>query len=149
MEDKAMLPVFKTNRNLPGIADNFFSKNLWDDFFNEREWSSSPDVNIMESSEHYEIEIAAPGLEKKDFHIDLKDNVLTVSSEKKTEHKERQGLKIVRREFSYSSFSRSFVIPEGVDFSKINASHSNGILKIELPKKEEFKDQEPRQIAIK
>lgn len=143
-----MLPVFKTNTNLPGIADNFFSRNLWEDFFNEKEWSSSPDVNIMESNDHYEVEIAAPGLEKKDFRIDLKDNVLTVSSEKETETKERKGLKVVRREFSYSSFSRSFVIPEGVDFSKIQASHSNGILKIELPKKEEFKNQEPRQISI-
>ena len=143
-----MLPVLRSTRNLPGIADNFFSRNLWDNFFNEKEWSSSPDVNIMESNEHFEIEIAAPGLEKKDFQIDLKDNVLTVSSEKKTEQKERKGLKIVRREFSYLSFSRSFVIPEGVDFSKINASHSNGILKIELPKKEEFKDQEPRKISI-
>lgn len=148
MEDLAMLPVFKNNRNLPGIADNFFGRSLWDDFFADKEWSSSPDVNIMESAEHYEIEIAAPGLEKKDFRIDLKDNVLTVSSEKKTENKERKGLKVVRREFSYSSFSRSFVIPEGVDFSKIAASHEQGILKITLPKKEEFKDKEPRQISI-
>lgn len=148
MEEKTMLPVFKTNRNLPGIADNFFGKSLWDDFFANREWSSSPDVNIMESSELYEIEIAAPGLEKKDFRIDLKDNVLTVSSEKKTEEKKRKGLKVVRREFSYSSFSRSFVLPEGVDFHKINAKHSNGVLNISLPKKEEYKDQEPRQISI-
>jgi len=143
-----MLPVFRTNRNLPGIADNFFSTNFWDDFFNDKEWNSTPDVNIAESNDHYEIEIAAPGLEKKDFHIDLKDNVLTVSSEKKSENKEQKGKKVVRREFSYSGFSRSFVLPEGVDLQKINALQSNGILKIELPKREEFKDQEPRQIAI-
>lgn len=143
-----MLPVFKNNRNFPGFADNFFSKSFGDDLFNEKEWITSPDVNIMESSEHYQIEIAAPGLEKNDFRIDLKENVLTVSSEKKNETKENKGLKVVRREFSYSSFSRSFIIPEGVDFAKINATHDNGILKIELPKKEESKGQEPRKIAI-
>ena len=143
-----MLPVFRNNRNLPGFMDDFFGRNFLEELFNEREWSSSPSVNIFEGEEKFSIEIAAPGLEKKDFKIDLKENTLTISAEKKSEKETEEGAKVMRREFNYSSFTRSFVMPEGVDVGKIKASHSNGILTIELPKKEEYKDKLPRQIDI-
>ena len=143
-----MLPVFRNNRNLPGFMDDFFGRNFLEELFNEREWSSSPSVNIFEEKEKFSIEIAAPGLEKKDFKIDLKENTLTISAEKKSEKETEEGAKVMRREFNYSSFTRSFVMPDGVDVGKIKASHSNGILTIELPKKEEYKDKLPRQIDI-
>ena len=143
-----MLPVFRNNRNLPGFMDDFFGRNFLEELFNEREWSSSPSVNIFEGEEKFSIEIAAPGLEKKDFKIDLKENTLTISAEKKSEKETEEGAKVMRREFNYSSFTRSFVMPDGVDVGKIKASHSNGILTIELPKKEEYKDKLPRQIDI-
>ncbi|MDP2335512.1 MAG: Hsp20 family protein [Bacteroidota bacterium] len=85
-----MLPVFKS-RNLPGIFDEFFNSNLLPNYIEEGAWKSTPAVNIYENNEKFEIEIAAPGLEKEDFKIDLKDEYLTVYSEKKdkTEEKEK------------------------------------------------------------
>ena len=92
--------------------------------------------------------MAAPGLDKKDFHIDLKDNVLTISSEKKEEKKEEKDSKVVFCEFNYSKFSRSFQLPEGVDANKIEASHNNGVLKISVPKREQDLGKAPRMIEI-
>lgn len=143
-----MLPLIRNNRNVPNLFDEFFGKNLWNDFFEKSGWNSSPSVNVYENKENYEIEVAAPGLDKKDFHIDLKDNVLTVSSERKEEKQEKEGSKVVFCEFNYSSFSRSFQLPDGVDINKINASHKNGVLKVVLPKREEFKGHAPRMIEI-
>lgn len=128
--------------------DEFFGRNLWNDVFEKPEWSTSPSVNVYENKNDFEIEVAAPGLDKKDFHIDLKDNVLTISSEKKEEKEEKDDNKIVMCEFNYTSFSRSFRVPEGVDANKIKASHKNGVLKISLPKREEYKEHAPRAIEI-
>ena len=96
----------------------------------------------------YTIEVAAPGLEKKDFRIDLDNDVLTISSEREEKHEENRD-QYTRREFGYESFSRSFNLPELVDVEKINASHKNGILFVNIPKKEEAKVKPARQIAIK
>lgn len=143
-----MLPLIRSNKNVPSILDEFFGRNLWNDVFEKPEWSTSPSVNVYENKNDFEIEVAAPGLDKKDFHIDLKDNVLTISSEKKEEKEEKDGNKIVMCEFNYTSFSRSFRVPEGVDANKIKASHKNGILKITLPKRDEYKVNAPRAIEI-
>lgn len=143
-----MLPLIRSNKNVPSILDEFFGRNLWNDVFEKPEWSTSPSVNVYENKNDFEIEVAAPGLDKKDFHIDLKDNVLTISSEKKEEKEEKDGNKVVMCEFNYTSFSRSFRVPEGVDANKIKASHKNGILKITLPKREEYKVHAPRAIEI-
>ena len=142
-----MLPVFKT-RNLPGLFDEFFSGNLLPNYIEEGAWKSTPAVNVYETNEKFQIEIAAPGLEKEDFKIDLKDDYLMVYSEKKDKKEEKEKGKVVRTEFRYSSFQRSFALPKNIDISGINATHKNGILMIDLPKKIEQKDNSSRQIEI-
>ncbi|WP_372773092.1 Hsp20/alpha crystallin family protein [Mangrovibacterium sp.] len=144
-----MLPFVRSNRNVPSLFDEFFGKDVWNDFFEKSGWNSNPSVNVYEKKDHYSIELAAPGLDKKDFHIDVKDNLLTVSSEKKEEKKEeKEGSKVVFCEFNYSKFSRSFQLPDGVDVNKITANHNNGVLTIQLPKREEYKSQTTRMIEI-
>jgi HSP20 family protein len=142
-----MLPVFKT-RSLPGLFDEFLNGNLLPNYIEEGAWKSTPAVNIYESNEKFEIEIAAPGLEKEDFKIDLKNEYLLVYSEKKDKKEEKEKGKIVRSEFRYSSFQRSFALPKDIDSTAINATHKNGVLIIELPKKVEQKDSLARQIEI-
>jgi len=142
-----MLPVFKT-RNLPGLFDEFFSGNLLPNYIEEGAWKSTPAVNVYETNDKFDIEIAAPGLEKEDFKIDLKDDYLMVYSEKKDKKEEKERGKVVRTEFRYSSFQRSFALPKDIDASAINATHKNGILFIELPKRVEQKDSASRKIEI-
>lgn len=142
-----MLPVFKT-RSLPGLFDEFFNGNLLPNYIEEGAWKSTPAVNIYENNEKFEIEIAAPGLEKEDFKIDLKNEYLLVYSEKKDKKEEKEKGKVVRSEFRYSSFQRSFALPKEVDIAAIKASHKNGVLSIELQKKQEFKENLSRQIEI-
>lgn len=136
----------------------------WSNFFNEvfnRDWmdwsahnfsetnTTLPSVNIKEGNEFFEVEMAAPGLEKKDFKIDLNNGVLTISSEKKGEKEIRKGQKFTRKEFSYQSFSRQFSLPDIVDGEKITAKYDNGILKVVIPVKEEARKQLARTIEIK
>jgi len=142
-----MLPVFKT-RSLPGLFDEFLNGNLLPNYIEEGAWKSTPAVNIYESDGKFEIEIAAPGLEKEDFKIDLKNDYLLVYSEKKDKKEEKEKGKVVRSEFRYSSFQRSFALPKDIDATAINATHKNGVLIIELPKKVEQKDSLVRQIEI-
>jgi len=147
MEDIMMLPVFKT-RSLPGIFDEFFNGNLLPNYIEEGAWKSTPAVNIFENNEKFEIEIAAPGLDKEDFKIDLKNDYLLVYSEKKEKKEEKAKGKVVRSEFRYSSFNRSFALPKDIDIADIKASHKNGVLTIELPKKVENPETLSRQIEI-
>ncbi|MBS1741605.1 MAG: Hsp20/alpha crystallin family protein [Bacteroidetes bacterium] len=94
-----------------------------------------PPVNIVEQPNAYQLELAAPGFDKADFNVKLEDNLLTISTEKKEEKTENDA-KHIRKEFSYKSFKRSFTIDEKIDAEKINAKYENGVLKLELPKKE-------------
>ncbi len=142
-----MLPVFKT-RSLPGIFDEFFNGNLLPNYIEEGAWKSTPAVNIFENNEKFEIEIAAPGLDKEDFKIDLKNDYLLVYSEKKEKKEEKAKGKVVRSEFRYSSFNRSFALPKDINITDIKASHKNGVLTIELPKKAENPETLSRQIEI-
>ena len=98
-----------------------------------------PPANITENNEQYKIEMAAPGLEKADFNVKLDGKVLTISSEKKTEAA-TETERMLRKEFSYKSFKRSFTLDEKIDAANISAKYENGILKFELPKKEEVKN---------
>lgn len=141
-----MLPTMTRRNWLPEIFDEFFGKGFetaYDDNFR----STIPSVNIKEGNDQYTIEFAAPGMSKKDFKIDLHNNVMTVSSEKKEDDKEEKD-NYMRREFRYSSFSRSFTLPESVNTDKIKAKHDNGILSIVIPKKEEAVEKGPKQIEI-
>ncbi len=108
---------------------------------------STPAVNVIEGKDNFKIEVAAPGLDKKDFNIDLDQDVLTISSEKETEDKEEKD-QYMRREFCYSTFCRSFTLPESADADNISAKHKDGILTISIPKKEEAKEKPPRKIDI-
>lgn len=141
-----MLPKLRAFSNFPELVDEFFGKDLLSDY-DFQTGISMPSVNVIESNDEFKLEVAAPGLTKEDFNIDLHNNVLTISSEKEIKN-ETNDEKILRREFSYSSFKRSFTLPTSVDAEKINATHNDGILNIVIPKKEEAKEKPARRIAI-
>jgi HSP20 family protein len=102
------------------------------------EWKGSIPVNIRENENDYQLEVIAPGFERADFKVNLDQNILTVSAEKKNEEN-KETEKQIRREYSFSSFKRSFTIDEKIDATNIDASYINGVLKLNLPKKEEVK----------
>ncbi|NVO19493.1 MAG: Hsp20/alpha crystallin family protein [Bacteroidetes bacterium] len=141
-----MLPILKRNSLFPSIVDEFFGKDL-PGFLNLDYGISSPSVNILESKDEFKIEVAAPGLEKEDFKINLQNNVLTISSEKENQQEE-ENKKFMRREFSYMQFSRAFSLPQTANSEQINAAYKNGVLSISIPKKEEAKEKPLREIAI-
>ena len=129
---------------------------FWDDFFNDtffksfpthRNGHKSPDVNIMEEEKEYRIEMAVPGLSKKDIRIDLENDLLTISYDRK-EDKEERKRNYLKREIRYGSFNRSFELPDTIDSEKIKANHSDGILSISLPKKEEVVTKANKTIEI-
>jgi HSP20 family protein len=98
-----------------------------------------PPANIVEKADAYQVELAAPGMTKTDFIVKLDGKILTISAEKKTEAK-TETEKMIRKEFGYRSFKRSFTIDEKIDAANITAKYENGILTLELPKKEEVKN---------
>lgn len=124
------------NRDLPSVFSQNFNTGM-----------SLPMVNIKETADAYLVEMAVPGLKKSDFHIDLDNQVLSISTEttEENEHKENN---YTRREFGYSSFKRTFNLPETVDDGKIEAKYEQGILNIHLPKREEAKQKPARSIQI-
>jgi HSP20 family protein len=147
MEDIKMLPANRRSAFLPNVLDDIFGIDWWSESLNNTLNSTRPLVNIAETDLEYRVELAAPGLNKKDFKIDLTKNVLTISSEKE-EMNEEKSENIMRREFSYNSFKRSFTLPETINSEKIKAEHDNGILTVHIPKKPEAVEKGPRQIAI-
>jgi len=136
----------KTNALNPGFNDIFESV-FNDTFFSDRMISRVPAVNISETQDHYVIEMAAPGLNKEDFKVNLDRNMLTVSVEQKQEQTQ-ENRQYNKREFSYSSFVRSFALPDSADDAQIEAQYTNGMLCIHVAKKDEAK-QIARQIEIK
>jgi HSP20 family protein len=136
----------KNNSLMPGFNDVFDSI-FNDSFFSDRTIARVPAVNVSETTDHFHIELAAPGLKKDDFKISIDHNVLYISVEKQAEAKET-GRKYNKREFSYSSFVRSFVLPQAADQNQIEAAYEDGILKVNIAKKEEAKSVS-RQILLK
>lgn len=127
-------------RNTAPYFNNVFDS-LFSDALNKNYgMSKMPAVNIAETAVSYKIELAAPGLNKEDFKIELKKDNLSVWAEKKSQQTEEQK-DYTRKEFEYFSFARSFVLPEGVDTEKISAEYVNGVLNITLGKKEPAKDE--------
>ena len=126
--------------------NDVFDSILNDTFIGDKLISRVPAVNIAENENEFHIELAAPGLKKEDFKINLDKNVLNVSADKKVENVE--GTKFSKREYNYTSFTRSFTLPETVDHSKIDAEYTDGVLKLTVAKREEAKFQS-REIAIK
>ncbi|GGX25961.1 Hsp20/alpha crystallin family protein [Aquimarina muelleri] len=124
------------NRDLPSVFTSNFNTGI-----------SLPKVNIKETADTFMVEMAIPGFKKSDFHLELDNQVLSISTETKeeNEHKEEN---YTRREFGYSSFKRTFNLPESVNDEKINANYKDGILSILLPKKEEAKQKPARSIKV-
>jgi HSP20 family protein len=134
----------------PALFDDFFGRELFNWSNNNYSATSTtvPSVNIRETGDNFEVEMAAPGMDKNDFKIELNGNMLTISSQK--EHKqeaEQEGYS--RREFSYQSFQRSFALPKDVvDVEHITARYENGLLHLTIPKREQAKQKAPRLIEI-
>jgi HSP20 family protein len=127
----------RRTERLPFLFNDFFM-NPWQDWFSgglPAKPLAAPLVNISERKEDYLVSLAAPGLQKKDFKIDVEGNLLTISCELEDTVEE----KFSRKEYSYSSFERSFTLPDEVNKEKIDARYNEGILEIKLPKKEEAK----------
>ena len=131
-----MMPIRKYNNQnwLPTFFNDFF-----DNDWMEKANATAPAINVMEGEKEYKVEVAAPGMTKEDFNIHLgDDNELVITMEKKNESKEteKDNKKYLRREFSYSKFQQAFVLPEDVEKEKINATVNDGVLTIEMPKRQ-------------
>lgn len=132
------------------LFDDFFSRELfnWGNNNYSSTLSTIPSVNIKENPQNFEVEVAAPGMEKQDFQITLEGNLLTISSSKKNQTEEKND-NYTRREFSYQAFQRSFELAKNVvDEDRIEAKYENGVLKLTIPKTEDAKKQAPRLIEI-
>ncbi|NCA77666.1 MAG: Hsp20/alpha crystallin family protein [Alphaproteobacteria bacterium] len=144
------MSIVRFSNQLPRLFDRFFEGDLYD--WSNRNFSNTnttlPSVNIKENAEAFMVEVAAPGFTKDEFKIELNNDLLTISSEKKVENKTKEGENFTRREFSYKSFCRSITLPHIVNNEKIEAKYDNGILRVSIPKKEEAKPKPARQIEI-
>jgi HSP20 family protein len=149
------MTLVKFNPALPSLVENFLNRDfnyVAPTFQGNHVFGSLPAVNVLETTEGFTIEVAAPGLNKEDFSLNLQQNTLSISVNKATETTEgipAEGKpKYTRREFNFQSFKRTFTLPQTVDGERIQASYINGILQIQLPKKEEAKSKSPRTIEI-
>lgn len=144
------MTLVRFSNNYPSVFHRFFENDLFD--WSNQNFSNTnttlPSVNIKESNDDFEVEVAAPGFSKNDFKIELNHDLLTISSEKQVENEAKENQRFTKREFSYQSFSRSFTLPNTTDNEKIAAKYEDGILKITIPKKEEVKPKPARQINI-
>jgi len=149
------MTIVKRNGNLQNHFPTLFDDFLNRDIFN---WGLSnfsdtnttiPAVNIKETSDNYEVEVAAPGMTKKDFKVVLDGNTLTISSEKEIQKEQNEDVRYSRREFSYQSFSRTFTLQKDVvDTENIQAKYEDGVLHLLIPKKEQAKQKQPKLIEI-
>ncbi|UFH55098.1 Hsp20/alpha crystallin family protein [Spirosoma sp. KNUC1025] len=146
-----MNTLVRKNNNFPSLIENFFGRDV-NDFFNANtpSFNNVPAVNVVEHKDGFRIEVAAPGMKKDDFKLQLNHNNLTISGSQQTQinDSDNSNERYTRREFSYSSFQRTFTLPTSVDADNIQASYTDGLLKIEVPKREEAKIKPPRQIEI-
>ena len=143
------MSLIKRTDRLPFLLDDLFTTDWLGGTTNVNKIGfNTPAVNVKETTEGFQVELAAPGLVKEDFNIELDNDLLIISSEKKSESESEEKGKYTRKEFSYTSFKRSFTLPETANVNKIEASYENGMLLIKLPKKEEAKVQPKRLIEI-
>jgi HSP20 family protein len=136
------------NKQLPKTFNTLF-----DEFFNDlpSTWTKGyttnfPAVNIYETSEAYHLELSVPGRNKEDFKVAIENGLITISSELKEQAKD-ESLKTIRKEFGTANFKRSFTLDDKIDVEKIQAKYENGVLKFNLPKKEEVKNN-PKEISV-
>lgn len=140
--------LIKRNNFLPSASlfDDFLTRDLFDGF--NSEGGSVPRVNIVETNDDFVVEMAAPGMKKDDFQVELDNDMLTISSEVSDNVESNNGKSFTRKEFSYRSFRRSFYLPNSIEAEKIEAKYKDGILKLVIPKKEEAKRKPAKTIAI-
>ncbi|MFL5740758.1 MAG: Hsp20/alpha crystallin family protein [Flavisolibacter sp.] len=138
----------KPVKSFNNLMDDFFTSmpSLFREDFKAFNGHSSVPVNVKETEDGYILEVVAPGLTKEDFKIDLENNLLTISAERK-EEKENSTEKHVKREYSFASFKRSFTLDDSVDVAQIAAKYLNGVLTLNLPRKAEVKEA-AKQISI-
>jgi HSP20 family protein len=136
-----LLPYF------PSVFESFFSDFMNSDLAEKNVFRSVPSVNISETPEKFLVEIVSPGMKKEEFKLEVENKVLTISAERKEEKKDENN-RYTRREFSYSSFSRSFTLPETVMTDTISAEYKDGILSIIIPKKEAEKQKPVKEIVV-
>lgn len=139
---------FLQGKSFTNIIDEVFNRSI-SDFVGNDFAMTNPSVNISELEDKFVLEMAAPGLEKKDFNISLEKGQLTISASKESNTEDSEQGRWTRKEFNFSSFKRSFHIADIVDAENIAAEYHNGILSVALPKKEEAKAKEPKKIEIK
>jgi HSP20 family protein len=140
-----MLPTITRRSYKPFFMSNFFDNDFFPEFSGRT--STLPAVNISEDEKSFKLALAVPGIDKKELKIEINDDLLTISSEKRQE-KEEETENYKRKEFSYSSFCRSFYLPEEVKRDKIDAVYTDGILTVTLPKDKQEKENLTRQITI-
>lgn len=131
----------------PSYLNGFFGKDYFNEYNTPAFAGTVPAVNVVENKEGFRIEVAAPGLQKSDFKLNLEKNQLTISAEKE-QKEENANEKYTRKEFKYTSFQRTFTLPNTIDGDRIEANYADGILSIALPKREEAKEKPARQIEI-
>jgi HSP20 family protein len=140
-----------TNNHFPQLFDDFFNRDIFNwGLTNYSDTNTTvPSVNIKEGADRYEVEVAAPGMNKKDFNVQLEGNILTISSENEAHKDQHDRLRYVAHEFSYQSFFRTFALQKDVvDTEKIQATYEDGVLRLIIPKKEAAKQKGPRRIEI-
>lgn len=133
----------------PSLFENFFKpwNNDWFEKFELGKELTVPAVNISENKNDFKISLAAPGMKKDDFKIEVDGNLLSISAERENK-KEENDTKFMRTEYNYSSFSRSFTLPDGVKSDNIEAKYEDGVLKLVLPKKEEAKVMKAKSVIV-
>lgn len=145
-----LVRVYKKNgRPVDQNENSYRFSDMFNDFFGEENYGSvysAPKVNVIEDKEHFQLEIALPGVSKDDILIGVEKDNLNISHKEKEESEEKAVYN--RKEFDYSQFKRSFHLPKTIDSGKINAKMDNGILTVKLPKREEAIDRGPREIKI-
>ena len=126
--------------------DDFFNRDITD-FFGSDGSLTLPSVNVVENEDSYRIEVAAPGLEKNDFNLEVDGDMLIISAKKEASDEVKED-QYMRREFNYTSFRRTFQLPEGVNADEIGAKYDNGVLQVSLPKLEEVQAAPTKRIEI-
>lgn len=141
------LVKYQPGKLFDNVFEDFFNRSLSDIVGSDFTFTQ-PSVNIVEKDDFFMIEMAAPGLKKNDFNVEIDKDHLIISAHREDKKEETEG-KVTRSEFNYNSFTRSFYLPEAVKADEITATYKDGILYLELPKKEEAKLKAPKTIQIK
>ncbi|RZS93850.1 Hsp20/alpha crystallin family protein [Aquimarina brevivitae] len=132
----------------PSFMENFFD----DEWYGQKNMIDTgtkvPAINIRELDDNFEIQVAAPGMNEDDFDISIENSTLTIAVEKRTSSETKEEDKYTRREFNYTSFSRSFTLPDTVLEDEITAEYDQGVLTLAIPKKEEAKPKPPKNIKV-